>query len=240
MTAILRSRMNLTPLGDSAILANFSDEHLPPEQLLPRALAASRALDAAKISGVLEVTSSYESVAIFLDPSRASASAERSVVEDQVRSTALAVGTTSRVAARTIEVPVCYEKELALDLDRVADHTGLTMAKIIELHVGADYQVACIGFLPGFPFLYGLPRELHVPRLTSPRTRLPTGSVAIANGQAGVYPLESPGGWNVIGRTPLKLFDPNAEPPALLRAGDRVRFRRISRPEFDDMNRKAD
>jgi inhibitor of KinA len=128
---------------------------------------------------------------------------------------------------------VCYDLELALDLARIAEQTSLEQTQVIELHSSATYTTACIGFMPGFPFLAGLPAKLHLPRLATPRTRVPAGSVAIAAAQAGIYPFDSPGGWNVIGRTPLRLFDAHQNPPALLRPGDRVRFRSITREEFD-------
>jgi inhibitor of KinA len=134
---------------------------------------------------------------------------------------------------RRVQIPVCYDEEFALDLDRVANHTSLTPDAIVTLHSSAEYTVACIGFMPGFPFLAGLPQQLRVPRLESPRTKVSAGSVAIANAQAGVYPLESPGGWNVLGRTPLQLFRVNENPPTLLRPGDCVQFRRITRTQFD-------
>jgi inhibitor of KinA len=135
--------------------------------------------------------------------------------------------------ARRIEIPVCHDDEFALDLARVARQTQLTGEAVIALHSSSEYTVACVGFVPGFPFLAGLSEKLRVPRLESPRTKVPAGSVAIANAQAGIYPFESPGGWNVIGRTPLRLFDTNAQSPALLQPGDRVRFRRTTRDEFE-------
>ncbi|HEU5314150.1 MAG TPA: 5-oxoprolinase subunit PxpB, partial [Candidatus Udaeobacter sp.] len=106
---------------------------------------------------------------------------------------------------------------------------------VIRLHSAAEYRVACIGFVPGFPFLAGLPKKLATPRRDVPRKQIPPGSVGIGGAQTGVYPLCSPGGWNLIGRTPLRLFDPEKNPPALLRAGDRVRFRSITRDEFETL-----
>ena len=105
----------------------------------------------------------------------------------------------------------------------------------VRLHSTAEYRVACIGFVPGFPFLAGLPKKLATPRRDVPRKEIPSGSVGIGGAQTGVYPLRSPGGWNLIGRTPLRLFDPEKKPPALLRAGDRVRFRSITRDEFETL-----
>jgi inhibitor of KinA len=130
-------------------------------------------------------------------------------------------------------VPVCYDPEFALDLDHVAQHAQMSPKEVVNLHQVTDFHVSCIGFTPGFPFLAGLPEKLATPRRATPRKEIPAGSVAIGGRQSGIYPLRSPGGWNVIGRTPLPLFDPQTNPPALLRAGDRLRFQAISRQEFE-------
>jgi inhibitor of KinA len=135
--------------------------------------------------------------------------------------------------APVIEIPVCYDGEFAPDLGDVALHAGLPADEIIRRHSSADYRVSCVGFTPGFPFLSGLPAELATPRRSTPRKEIPEGAVAIGGAQTGVYPRKSPGGWNVIGRTPLRLFDVRREPPALFHAGDHARFRKISREEFD-------
>src|SRR5262249_55828790 len=126
--------------------------------------------------------------------------------------------------SRTIDIPVCYGGECGPDLEDVARHTGLAPAEVIARHSAVTYLVYFLGFSPGFPYLGGLAPELATPRLSAPRKRVPAGSVAIGGRQTGVYPVESPGGWRIIGRTDLRLFDPNAEPPALLRTGDSVRF----------------
>jgi inhibitor of KinA len=132
----------------------------------------------------------------------------------------------------TVDVPVCYGGEFGPDLDDVATHCGVSAERVVELHSSAEYVVHFLGFSPGFPYLGGLPEALATPRLASPRVRVEAGSVGIAGGQTGVYPLASPGGWRLIGRTPLRLFSADAEPPALLAMGDRVRFVPISRSEF--------
>ena len=154
-------------------------------------------------------------------------------IEEKIR--ALVASARVRVSRkrRRIEIPVCYDADFALDLARVEAETNLSADMIIALHSSAEFVVACVGFMPGFPFLAGLPEKLRTTRLATPRTKVPAGSVAIARTQAGVYPVESPGGWNLIGRTPLRLFDANANPPALLQAGYRVRFRGITRNEFE-------
>ena len=229
--------MTIQPLGDSAIILDFADEPLNTSELLKRSLSAADALERANIPGVIEVTSAYQSVALFLDLDRiASVVNGRTIADflhDRIVSLVRSSGHRSRIKTRSVEIPVCYAPEFAPDLARIAQQTSLEQADVIELHSSATYTTACIGFMPGFPFLAGLPAKLHAPRLATPRTHVPAGSVAIAGAQAGVYPFDSPGGWNVIGRTPLRLFDVVANPPALLRPGDRVRFRAIVRDEFD-------
>jgi inhibitor of KinA len=220
--------MKISPLGDSALIIEFADESSDRERLLARALSAAETLEAANIPAVLDITSAYESLAVFFDPVRI-----KQDMEEKIRALVASAGVRVSRKRRRIEIPVCYDDEFALDLARVASQTFLKGDAIITLHSSTEYTVACIGFVPGFPFLAGLPEKLQVPRLESPRTNVPAGSVAIANAQAGIYPFQSPGGWNVIGRTPLRLFDANANPPALLQTGDRVRFRGITRDEFD-------
>ena len=220
--------MTFHPLGDSALTVDFADESSDRERLLARALSAAERLEAANVPGVIDVTCAYESVAVFFDPTRIEQD-----FEEKIGALVPSAGVRAPRRARKIEIPVCYDDEFALDLPRVASQTLLTGEAVTALHSSSEYTVACVGFVPGFPFLAGLSEKLRVPRLESPRTKVPAGSVAIANAQAGIYPFESPGGWNVIGRTPLRLFDTNAQSPALLQPGDRVRFRRITRQEFE-------
>lgn len=136
-----------------------------------------------------------------------------------------------------IEIPVCYDAEFAPDLDSVAAHAGISPAEVIRRHSSTGYEVAFVGFTPGFGYLTGLPAELAAPRLPSPRTRVPAGSVGIAGDQTGIYPSATPGGWRLIGRTPLRMFDANRAEPSLLSIGNGVRFRPIDRAEFDSIQR---
>jgi len=220
--------MKIDALGDSALITNLADEISDPSRLLARVLSAAEKIEGAKLPGVIDVTSSYESVAVFFDLPQVEPD-----IEDKIRVLIASAGVRVSGKKRRVQIPVCYDEEFALDLDRVANHTSLTPDAIVTLHSSAEYTVACVGFMPGFPFLAGLPQQLRVPRLEIPRTKVSAGSVAIANAQAGVYPLESPGGWNVLGRTPLQLFRVNESPPTLLQPGDYVHFRRITRAEFD-------
>ncbi len=135
-------------------------------------------------------------------------------------------------APRLVEIPVCYGSEYGPDLEDVAALHELTSAEVIRRHSAPPYRVQFLGFLPGFAYLSGLPPGLETPRRDTPRLSVPAGAVGIGGAQTGVYPLESPGGWQIIGRTPLILFDLNREPPALLRAGDRVRFVPISEETY--------
>jgi len=135
-------------------------------------------------------------------------------------------------AARRHRLPVCYDAGFGLDLDAAARHLGMTAEALIERHLAAVYTVAMIGFAPGFPYLEGLPEALRLPRRATPRAGVPAGSVAIAEDLCGIYPVQLPGGWHVLGRMPLALFDVARPSPSLLQAGDRVRFERIDAARF--------
>jgi inhibitor of KinA len=135
--------------------------------------------------------------------------------------------------SRLVHIPVCYDDDLAPDLNTVAVTNGLTKEEVIHLHASGNYRVQFIGFLPGFPYLTGLDRRLFTARLASPRSRIPAGSIGIGGKQTGIYTMESPGGWNVIGRSPLKFFSTSESSPSLFQPGDSVRFRRIDRAEYD-------
>lgn len=235
--------MRIEPLGDSALIVRVVDEFArDPEAALRAVLAALRSLERAAIPGVIEMAPAYETVAVFFDPTRLPAEGNqtpidwfRARIERLLES--LPAEKTKAAKSSPIEVPVCYEGEFALDLAEVASRAELSEDEVVRRHSSASYRVNCVGFTPGFPFLSGLPAELATPRRATPRKAIPAGSVAIGGAQTGIYPGKSPGGWNVIGRTPLCLFDVQHEPPALFQAGDHVRFRRISREEFDSFQR---
>ena len=136
-------------------------------------------------------------------------------------------------SGRAVELPVCYDLAFALDLEEVCSKKNLTTKEIIKLHTSSEHLVLMVGFSPGQPYIGGLDPKLSVPRRATPRTRMPMGSVAIANAQTAVYPYETPGGWSIIGRTPLTVFDAARDPASLFAPGDRVRFMPISRDEFE-------
>ena len=232
--------MEITPLGDSALIVRISENFAgAPDETLSAVLAVQRRLETAQLPGVIEIAPAYTTVTVFFDPIRVlSAGAESDRLFDwlaeRIRETLSdTLEVHHRLESRLIEVPVCYEVEFALDLEDVARRACVHWKEVVDLHCSAEYRVHCLGFTPGFPFLGGLPSKLATPRRSTPRKQIPAGSVAIGGAQTGIYPIKSPGGWNVIGRTPLRLFDPAKNPPVLLRAGDRVRFRAITREEFD-------
>jgi inhibitor of KinA len=236
--------MEIIPIGDSALIVCVREQYEDaPEETLDEVLRAVQLLERAGIPGIIELAPAYTSVAVFFDPIAITKSkvAPDGILDWLTKKIQRALTSRRRHLQKktagpcSIEVPVCYDPEFGFDLDRVAEHTKLSDREIIQLHSGSEYRVACIGFVPGFPFLAGLATQLATPRRDTPRKEIPPGSVGIGGAQTGIYPLRSPGGWNLIGRTPLKLFDPLKNPPTLLHPGDRVRFRAITREEFQSL-----
>ncbi len=205
----------LHPLGDAALLCELP----APATLEAQQRIWALGEQALQWPGVLELLPGMNNLTLSFDP----AQIDRSALEEKVRKAwpGLAAGA---VSGREIEIPVAYGGDDGPDLEDVARHTGLTPHEVVRRHSQAQYVVYFLGFLPGFAFMGGLPPELATPRRPEPRVAVPARSVGIGGAQTGIYPLVSPGGWQLIGRTPLELLDPTAESPTLLRPGDRVRF----------------
>lgn len=220
-------------LGDRALLLSLGARIALALNARTHVLAA--ALRLANLSGVIDIVPAYASVAVHYEPLAWSDPASGSPPGERLAARVLALARSVPAAAvdaaateqPVLEIPVCYGGEHGPDLADLARRTGLDRDEVVSRHAGGDYRVAMLGFAPGFPYLLGLDPALHAPRRTSPRTRVPAGSVAIGGAQTGIYPRELPGGWQIIGRTPLTLFDAAREPPALLAPGRRVRFRSI-------------
>lgn len=199
------------------------------EESHARVCSAFAAVAAARIPGLLDTVPAYTTILLIFDPRTLDAARAEGLVRDAIAR----AGSRAVPPGRTISIPVCYDADFALDLDEVSAALGLLRDEIIGLHSGTAYSVHCVGFSPGFAYLAGLPARLEISRLDSPRTRVPAGSVAIAGKQAGIYPRATPGGWRIIGRTPLTVFDAHREAPSTLRLGDRVLFVPITRAEFE-------
>jgi len=216
------------PLGDAAVFAEFSTElDLQVNEALQ---AIAEALRARAPAWVREVVPALTGIALHFDPQHAALPDDPFAPVAALIDECAAAGPVR--AARLLEVPVCYEPEFALDVVEVAERSGVEPGDIALRHSRVEHRVLMVGFSPGLPYLGGLDPALALPRRATPRIRVPAGSVAIANLQTTVYPFETPGGWSVIGRTPLVLFDPAREPPTLFTPGDRVRFVPISRSEY--------
>ncbi len=223
--------MTILPLGDAALTIRVREDfHSDPEGCCRAVRQVLGVLRSACLPGVREVTPAFASVSVFYEP------AEKNGFEELAEKIGALLETLPDSAdgeGRTVEIPVCYAEEFGPDLARVAAAASLTAREVIVAHTSSSYRVGCIGFAPGFPYLLGLPRVLATPRRGTPRVQVAAGSVAIGGAQTGIYPQVSPGGWNVIGRTPRRLFAVQRHPLALLAMGDEVRFRAITRAEFE-------
>jgi len=197
--------------------------------------AASARLDAAPLAGVIDVVPAFVSIAVHYDP--AAVPGDPTVppferVAAALRQALADLRPDEAREARLVEIPVCYGGDLGPDLEEVARRHAMSTGEVVRLHSNAVYLVYMVGFMPGFAYMGGLPAKLVTPRRSSPRAAVPARSVGIGGEQTGVYPMESPGGWNLIGRTPLEIFDASRKPATLLSAGDRVRFRAIPLEEY--------
>lgn len=222
----------IEPLGDGAALLHFGDRI--DAGVNAQVHAAARHLAALALPGIIELVPAYASLAVVFDPVQWQADGATPAQHCIAALTgAFATPPDAAVeAAALVEIPVCYGGEYGPDLADAAQRSGLRIEDFVARHAAADYRVAMLGFAAGFPYLLGLDERLQQPRRASPRTRVPAGSVAIGGLQTGIYPRELPGGWNLIGRTPLALFDARATPPNRLAAGQRVRLRAIDANEF--------
>lgn len=219
--------MTVTPLGDSAVVIRLGETI--DRAVTRRVGALAEEFRCGSWKGLEDVVPAFSSLALFFQPGCAP---ELEAVEQAASEMLARQEKVPAAAGRTVEVPVSYGGAEGPDLDDVAKRARLTAAEVVARHSGSEYFVHAIGFTPGFPYLGGLPAELATPRRANPRPRVAAGSVGIGGSQAGIYPVESPGGWNLIGRTPLRLFDPQRPEPALLRTGDTVKFHPVSTSEF--------
>ena len=216
--------------GDRGLLVEYGDVIDPDINNKVRSMAIIMEKESSK--SVIETIPTYRSLLIIYDP----AITNPTKLEKEILVLEERISQIKIPPPDTVEIPVCYGGEYGPDIQFVADHNSITKDDVIRIHSGAEYQIYMIGFTPGFPFLGGLPKELHTPRLETPRSFVPERSVGIANNQTGIYPLASPGGWQLIGKTPLRLFAPEHSNPFIYKVGDRIKFKPIS---AEDYNRLA-
>jgi inhibitor of KinA len=228
------SSAKYSPMGDRAVLVKFGD--IIDLSINRKVHALCRAIEYVGIVGVGECVPTYASLLVYYDPLRTSY--ERLVFQLKDLEPKLDEFS-AKIETRGIVVPTVYGGEFGPDLPDMAKRHNLTEEEVIRIHSETEYAVYMIGFIEGFPYMGKIPDTIATPRLETPRLKIPAGSVGIAGNQTGIYPCESPGGWRIIGRTPLKLFDPYTEQPALFQPGDRVKFKPITEEEFEALREKA-
>jgi inhibitor of KinA len=232
MTATLYEQARFRLSGDRALLVEYGDGIAPVVNEKVRAMTAL--LRKNLPAGVEAVVPAYRSLSILYDPLTTTPAGLVPILQ-----TLEADSRTAEIAeAKVVPIPVCYGGGFGPDIGVVIEHTGLREEEIVAIHASVEYPIYMIGFTPGFCYLGGLDGRLQTPRRKTPRTNLPAGSVGIAESQTGMYPVDSPGGWQIIGRTPLRLFAPARENPFLYEAGDRIRFLPIAEDEFGRLHEK--
>ena len=222
--------MRFLPAGDLAVSVEFGEEI--SIEINGRVRALEYLIQQKALPGVVETVPTFRALQVYYDPREVGYDALCAAITELLPQATTAVLPPSRL----VELPCCYEDpELGFDLEVAAQRLSLPAGELVRLHGGAEYLVYFIGFTPGLPYMTGAPERLTIPRLDTPRVKVPAGSVAIGGIQCCVYSVESPGGFWLLGRTPVRLYDPDAAEPILLKPGDRVRFRRVERREFDDV-----
>lgn len=217
-------------IHDRAITIEFSAAISEATNL--QVIALQHAIESSPIEGFIEVVPAYSSLTVYFSE-QVSAAAVRSWLSDLSAHVSNTINTSLTTEGKQISIPVCYAPSLGIDLPWVSSHLNLSLEEIISLHTSVAYRVYMIGFIPGFPYMGTLPEQLEVPRKQTPSMKIPAGSVAIAGKQTGIYPAEVPGGWQVIGRTPLKMFDLSQSHCIFLNAGDLVQFKPITLEAFN-------
>jgi inhibitor of KinA len=219
--------MRILAAGDAALLVQLPQDIDPA--ISRRVIALADALRSRCGATLRDVVVGYCSMTVYFDP----LSVDAAWLESTIRDAAEALAPDVAEEGALLDVPVCYGGDLGPDLGEVAAHAGCSEDDVVALHSSATYRVYVTGFVPGFPYMAKVDPRLALPRRAAPRTKVPAGSVALAAGQTGIYPTETPGGWHLIGRTTVKPYDPSRPVPFMFRPGDRVRFRAITRAEFD-------
>lgn len=228
------------PVNESSLLISFGD--VIHEDVHAQVMKAKSLIEANPFHGFAETVPAYTTLAVYYDPAKVESTLETvSATVIQILRALLETVSEDNLTVRgtLIELPVCYDPAFAPDLSTTAESLNLSVEELISIHSGKTYKVFMIGFTPGFPYMGIVDERIFTQRKTQPRLKVEPGSVAIAGNQTGIYPFATPGGWNIIGRTPLLLFDHNRSTPFLLKAGDEVKFKQISKEEFEMMTANA-
>ena len=228
------SEIRILTAGDSSLLIEFGKEISP--DINKRISATVQLMKEQHIEGVVDVIPAFASLLINYDPRVITYAALVKRMKHLLKVDAKV----EKEVKRIFEIPVCYGGEFGPDLANIAKHAGLSEQEVIDIHSSRDYLIYMLGFLPGFCYLGGLDERIFTPRLVNPRIRIEAGSVGIGGSQTGIYPLESPGGWQLMGKTPVKTYDPERETPILVEAGDYIRFIPVDRAEYDRIKELAD
>lgn len=224
---------SIQPLGDTGIIIQFGTEI--SEAIYQQIRQYVYWLEQSCIEGIVEWVPAYTTLTVFYRPNIIS--------YDELSQKLLKIG--EKIESMpvpdpiVIEIPTLYGKEAGPDIQFVAETNGLSEEEVVKIHSSSDYLIYMIGFVPGFPYLGGMDKRIAAPRKKTPRSRIPAGSIGIAGEQTGIYPLETPGGWQIIGRTPVKLYDPQKQDPILLKAGDYIRFVPITEREYEKIEQQV-
>lgn len=227
-------KIKYLPAGDKAIVMEFGNEI--SKEINAKIRSVVKFLKEKNIDCIEEVLPTYRSILIMYDPVKMEFEEMVKILDDLGDKSSLE----EKEEIRIVEIPVLYGGEFGPDINFVAEHNKITVEDVVKIHTGTDYLVYMLGFTPGFTYLGGMSEKIATPRLSSPRKKIPAGSVGIAGSQTGMYPSETPGGWQLIGRTPLKLYEPDKEPPVLVNAGDYVRYVSITEEEFFNIHKQAE
>ncbi|MDK2562245.1 5-oxoprolinase subunit PxpB [Romboutsia sedimentorum] len=216
--------------GDKALVIEFSDKI--SDEVNSKVRSMMIAINQRKLEYIVEIIPTYRSLMVNYNPLKI----EYDELINSLKDIEQSLGNIEIPPPKVIEIPTLYGGEYGPDIENVAKHNNLSIDEVIKIHSSKEYLIYMLGFTPGFPYLGGMDKRLETPRLKVPRTKIPAGSVGIASKQTGIYPIDSPGGWQLIGRTPLKLFDINKGNPFLLSAGSYIKFTPITKEEFDIIN----
>lgn len=231
----MTSPFRIVPAGDAALIVEFADRIDPV--INAAAVALARSLQAKSIAGVRDTVPTFRSVAVHFDPLRTDYAAL--VEELRNESTKIVAGAIEIEAAAPIRVPVCYGGELGPDLPAVARFAGVAEREAIEIHASRTYRVFMLGFVPGFAYMGTVDPRIAVPRMTTPRLRVPAGSVGIAGSQTGIYPASTPGGWQIVGTTPVRPYDIDRPESFLFKPGDAIQFYAIDAADYGRLRKSA-